>query len=104
MRSSKPMPVSSEAFGWEIRGTARPRSGRSSMRVSSIASYIAQGFQQCGRAVTGGTRSARFDRGFFIDPTVFVDVTPDMTIAKEEICGPVVTAQSYENEDDAIRI
>ena len=69
-----------------------------------ILSYIAHGVEQGGRIVIGGGRSARFDRGFFIEPTVFVNVTPDMTIAREEIFGPVVTIQGYDDEDEAVRI
>ena len=69
-----------------------------------ILSYIAHGVEQGGRIVIGGGRSARFDRGFFIDPTVFVNVTSDMAIAREEIFGPVVTIQGYDDEDEAIRI
>ena len=44
------------------------------------------------------------DRGFYVRPTVFSEVTPDMTIAQEEIFGPVLVIQPYDDEDDAVRI
>ncbi|KOG87721.1 aldehyde dehydrogenase, partial [Streptomyces varsoviensis] len=42
--------------------------------------------------------------GYYVSPTVFADVTPEMTIAQEEIFGPVVSILKYEDEDDALRI
>jgi aldehyde dehydrogenase (NAD+) len=69
-----------------------------------ILAYIAQGVEEGGRVVLGGGRAARFDRGYFIEPTIFVDVTSPMTIAREEIFGPVVTIQGYTDENDAVRI
>ena len=44
------------------------------------------------------------DRGYFVRPTVFSEVTPEMTIAQEEIFGPVLAIQPYDGEDDAVRI
>jgi hypothetical protein len=52
----------------------------------------------------GGSRSARFDRGFFVEPTIFADVAPDMKIAREEIFGPVVTILGYDDVGEAIKI
>ena len=69
-----------------------------------ILGYIAQGVEEGGRIVLGGGRAAGFDRGYFIEPTIFVDVTSHMTISREEIFGPVVTIQGYADEDDAVRI
>ncbi|PLK22818.1 aldehyde dehydrogenase family protein [Porphyrobacter sp. TH134] len=57
------------------------------------------------RLVTGGPeRPAGLTRGYYVAPTVFADVTPDMTIAREEIFGPVVTIHRYRDEYDAVRI
>jgi aldehyde dehydrogenase (NAD+) len=54
---------------------------------------------------TGGAgRPQGFNRGYFIRPTVFGDVTSDMTIAKDEIFGPVLSMMTYETEDEAIAI
>ena len=47
---------------------------------------------------------AGLDKGFYVEPTVFMDVTNDMTIAREEIFGPVLVVIAYDDEDDAVRI
>jgi aldehyde dehydrogenase (NAD+) len=52
--------------------------------------------------VLGGGRPKGFDRGWFVEPTVFNDVQTNMTIAKEEIFGPVVSFITYKSVDDAI--
>ena len=51
----------------------------------------------------GGGRSADCE-GYFVDPTIFDHVTPDMTIAREEIFGPVLSVLTFDTEDEAIRI
>jgi aldehyde dehydrogenase (NAD+) len=45
-----------------------------------------------------------FNRGHYVRPTVFADVTPDMTIAKEEIFGPVLSILNYDTEEEAVEI
>jgi acyl-CoA reductase-like NAD-dependent aldehyde dehydrogenase len=50
----------------------------------------------------GGTGG--FNRGYFVEPTIFQDVTPDMTIAQEEIFGPVISVIRYRDDDHAIEI
>jgi acyl-CoA reductase-like NAD-dependent aldehyde dehydrogenase len=58
-----------------------------------------------GGLIWGGTgRPSGLDKGFFVKPTVFADVSHDMTIAREEIFGPVLSIMPYEDEDDAVRI
>ncbi|MBV8692301.1 MAG: aldehyde dehydrogenase family protein, partial [Actinobacteria bacterium] len=52
----------------------------------------------------GGGRPAHLDKGFFVEPTLFVDVDNSMTIAQEEIFGPVLVVIPFEDEDDAVRI
>ncbi|MCJ9672749.1 aldehyde dehydrogenase family protein, partial [Neorhizobium sp. SHOUNA12B] len=52
----------------------------------------------------GGGRPAGLDRGYFIEPTVFTDVTMDMKIAQEEIFGPVVSIISYKDDNEAANI
>ena len=69
-----------------------------------ILGFIGEGVDEGGRIVLGGGRPSAFSQGFFIEPTVFVDVTPQMTIAREEIFGPVVTIQGYADEDEAVRL
>jgi acyl-CoA reductase-like NAD-dependent aldehyde dehydrogenase len=73
-------------------------------QMDRVLSYIDSGLAEGARLVIGGKRAAGFERGFFIEPTVFTDVLPEMTIAREEIFGPVVTIQPYDSVEDAVRI
>ncbi|HEX4431627.1 MAG TPA: aldehyde dehydrogenase [Frankiaceae bacterium] len=69
-----------------------------------VLGYIEKGKEQGARVVTGGGRPADQDRGWFVSPTVFADVDNHMTIAEEEIFGPVLSVISYDGPDDAVRI
>jgi len=69
-----------------------------------VLSYIEKGKAEGARLVLGGGTPAHLSKGYYIEPTVFMDVTNDMTIAQEEIFGPVLAVISYEDEEDAIRI
>ena len=70
-----------------------------------VRSYIQKGIDEGATLVTGGVEPPEgLDTGYFIQPTVFADVDPDMTIAQEEIFGPVLSIIPYEDEEDAIRI
>ena len=74
-------------------------------QFNSVQHHIQIGLDEGGRLVTGGLgRPEGFDRGFFCKPTVMADVTPDMTLAKEEIFGPVLVVMPYQTEDEALRI
>ncbi|MEV0980248.1 aldehyde dehydrogenase family protein [Streptomyces sp. NPDC049915] len=68
-----------------------------------VLGYIEKGIAEGARLVAGCPESPR-ERGYFVSPTVFADVTPDMTIAQEEIFGPVLSILRYDDEDDALRI
>ncbi|MDX3532295.1 aldehyde dehydrogenase family protein [Streptomyces sp. ID05-39B] len=68
-----------------------------------VRGYIEQGVAEGARLVAGGTETPH-ERGWFVSPTVFADVTPEMTIAQEEIFGPVLSILRYEDEEDALRI
>ena len=68
-----------------------------------VRGYIEQGVKEGARIVAGGAE-APLDQGYYVSPTVFADVTPHMTIAQEEIFGPVLSILSYEDEADALRI
>ncbi|WP_326776522.1 aldehyde dehydrogenase family protein [Streptomyces sp. NBC_01445] len=68
-----------------------------------VRGYIEKGVAEGARLVAGGPEAPR-ERGYFVSPTVFADVTPEMTIAQEEIFGPVVSIIRYEDEDEALRI
>jgi acyl-CoA reductase-like NAD-dependent aldehyde dehydrogenase len=73
-------------------------------QMDSVLGYIDGGLAEGARLVTGGKRAAGFERGFFIEPTVFTDVLPEMAIAREEIFGPVVIVQPYDDIEDAVRL
>ena len=67
--------------------------------------YIHKGIEEGAKLVAGGAeRPEGLDKGYFVQPTVFSDVTPDMTIAQEEIFGPVLSIMPYDTEDEAIEI
>ncbi|WP_030848420.1 aldehyde dehydrogenase family protein [Streptomyces sp. NRRL S-475] len=68
-----------------------------------VRGYVEKGVAEGARLVAGGPEAPR-ERGYFVAPTVFADVTPDMTIAQEEIFGPVLSILRYEDEEDALRI
>ena len=62
--------------------------------------YVTVGKKEGARCVTGGTRVG--DRGYFVAPTLFADVTDEMTIAKEEIFGPVMSVLRFKNTDEIV--
>jgi aldehyde dehydrogenase (NAD+) len=68
-----------------------------------VRGYIEKGVEEGARLVAGGPE-APLGVGYYVSPTVFADVTPGMTIAQEEIFGPVVSILKYEDEDDALAI
>jgi aldehyde dehydrogenase (NAD+) len=70
-----------------------------------VQSYIRKGIEEGAEVLVGGEGHPKgLEEGYFVKPTVFVNVTNDMTIAREEIFGPVLSVITYETEDDAIRI
>ncbi|MEV6398798.1 aldehyde dehydrogenase family protein [Streptomyces sp. NPDC051907] len=68
-----------------------------------VRGYIEKGVAEGARIVAGGPEAPQ-DKGYYVQPTVFADVTPEMAIAQEEIFGPVVSLLKYEDEEDALRI
>ncbi len=77
----------------------------SDVQRERVRGYIRKGVEEGARLVTGGEEApAGPDRGYFVRPTVFSDVRTDMTIAQEEIFGPVLTILPYDDEEDAVRI
>ena len=70
-----------------------------------VRGYIRKGVEEGAKLVAGGEDPPEgLDRGFYVSPTVFSEVTPEMTIAQEEIFGPVLAIMPYDDEDDAVRI
>lgn len=74
----------------------------SQVQFDRIMGYIEEGKAAGAKVVTGGKRVG--SKGFYIEPTIFSDVTGDMSIVQEEIFGPVCTVQKFENEEEAIRL
>ncbi|MBO9602743.1 MAG: aldehyde dehydrogenase [Novosphingobium sp.] len=71
-------------------------------QLDRVQGYIEKGKAEGAKLALGGGRPADLNRGFFIEPTIFTDVDPDMTIAREEIFGPVVSFIEYGDEADMI--
>ncbi len=70
-----------------------------------VRNYIRKGIEEGATLVTGGAEQPEgLENGYFVRPTVFADVSNQMTIAREEIFGPVLSIIPYEDEDDAVRI
>lgn len=75
------------------------------VQYEKILRMIEIGIEEGARLVAGGIEKPEgCEKGYYVKPTVFADVTNDMTIAKEEIFGPVLSIIKYENEDEAIEI
>ncbi|MFB7108229.1 aldehyde dehydrogenase family protein [Streptomyces sp. NPDC056291] len=72
-------------------------------QAARVRGYIEKGVAEGARLVAGGPESPR-ERGYFVSPTVLADVTPEMTVAQEEIFGPVLSILRYDDEEDALRI
>ena len=89
-----------------------PREGKaklgplvSEVQRDRVRSYIKKGIDEGATLVTGGAEAPEgLEKGYFVRPTVFANVRNDMTIAREEIFGPVLSIIPYEDEDDAVRI
>jgi aldehyde dehydrogenase (NAD+) len=77
----------------------------SQKQYERIQSYIRQGIEEGAEVLVGGEgRPEGLQAGYFVKPTVFVNVKNDMTIAREEIFGPVLSVIAYDTEDEAIAI
>jgi len=69
-----------------------------------VLGLIETGKREGARLVVGGGRPAHLEKGYYVEPTLFVDVDPDSTIAQNEIFGPVLVVIPYDDDDDAVRI
>jgi len=69
-----------------------------------VASYIAQGLTAGATAVVGGAAGVADHGGYFVRPTIFTGVRSDMTIAQEEIFGPVLSVMEFDDEDEAVAL
>ena len=71
------------------------------IQYKRVMDYIEQG-KKDGELVTGGVRWG--DKGLFVEPTIFKNTPSDAQISKEEVFGPVVTVQTFKNEDEAVQL
>jgi aldehyde dehydrogenase (NAD+) len=77
----------------------------SQKQYERVQSYIRKGIEEGAEVLVGGEgRPEGLKAGFFVKPTVFVNVNNDMTIAREEIFGPVLSVIAYDSEDEAVSI
>jgi aldehyde dehydrogenase (NAD+) len=77
----------------------------SQKQYERVESYIRKGIEEGAEVLVGGEGHPKgLEAGYFVKPTVFVNVRNDMTIAQEEIFGPVLCVIAYGSEDEAIRI
>ncbi len=77
----------------------------SEAQFDKIQDLIKTGIDEGARLIAGGLgRPDGHKRGYFVRPTVFADVTPDMTVARDEIFGPVLSIMAFDSEDDAVQI
>ncbi|KAJ6539257.1 NAD-aldehyde dehydrogenase [Mycena capillaripes] len=74
----------------------------SKTQYDRVWSYIEAGKKEGAKVVLGGTK--RPGKGFFVDPTIFTDINPDMKIVKEEIFGPVLSIGRFKTEEEAITL
>jgi aldehyde dehydrogenase (NAD+) len=69
-----------------------------------VLDYIEQGRKEGATLAAGGGRPAGLTTGFYVEPTIFSNVSPEMVIAQEEIFGPVLSIIPYDSEADGVRI
>ncbi|MBM4265434.1 MAG: aldehyde dehydrogenase family protein [Deltaproteobacteria bacterium] len=75
----------------------------SSEQLERVSGYLASGKKEGAKVATGGGRPKGLDRGYFVSPTVFTDVKPEMKVVGEEIFGPVVCAIPFRDPEDVVR-
>jgi len=73
-------------------------------QLERIEHYVRKGVEEGARLVLGGKRNPQAGTGYFFSPTIFTDVTNTMTIAREEIFGPVISVIRFKDEEEALRL
>ena len=97
--------AASFTVGDPLEGKAKLGPMVSSKQQQRVRDYIAKGVEEGAELLCGGPEQpAGLDKGYYVQPTVFGRVTPQMTIAREEIFGPVLSIMSYQGEEEALRI
>ncbi|MFN2383473.1 MAG: aldehyde dehydrogenase [Gemmatimonadota bacterium] len=89
-------------IGDPLEKTTRIGAIVSEKQMQTVLGYIETGRAEGARVVTGGGRATDAGPGYFVEPTVFDDVTPEMTIAREEIFGPVLATLAFDDVDEVI--
>lgn len=87
---------------WDVSTQIGPLASR--RQLDRVLGYIETGRNEGARITTGGGRHPQLNAGFYVEPTVFAGVTSDMTIAREEIFGPVVSILAYDDIDHAVAL
>ncbi len=108
-RYDEGMAIMEEAFGNVPYGDPTDPGNFQGPQISAVQrdrvmGYIDRGVEEGARLVAGGKRPPQFDKGYYVEPTLFADVDNSMTIAREEIFGPVLVVVPFEDDDDAVRI
>jgi acyl-CoA reductase-like NAD-dependent aldehyde dehydrogenase len=76
----------------------------SAAQLKRVQAHVNRALDDGAKVVTGGGRPAGLDTGFYFEPTILTEVTPDATIAQEEVFGPVLSVLRYNGDEDAVRI
>jgi acyl-CoA reductase-like NAD-dependent aldehyde dehydrogenase len=76
----------------------------SQKQLDRVLNYIKIGKKEGAEVVAGGKRAGQFEKGYFLEPTVFRNMSPEMRIFQEEIFGPVVGIMTFKTEEEAIRL
>jgi aldehyde dehydrogenase (NAD+) len=76
----------------------------SALQRERVLGYIEKGKEEGARLVFGGGRPSHLEKGYFVEPTLFADVDNSMSIAREEIFGPVLVVVPFDDDDDAVRV
>jgi aldehyde dehydrogenase (NAD+) len=108
-RYAEAVDLAGEAFAGVTYGDPTDASNLMGPLVSQkqrerVLGYIESGKEQGARLVTGGGTPSHLPKGWYVEPTLFADVDNSMTIAQEEIFGPVLVMIPFEDDDDAVRI
>jgi aldehyde dehydrogenase (NAD+) len=100
--------IASGFAGWSYGDPTDPSNMQgpqiSRRQQDRVLGYIDKGRAEGARVVTGGGIPPHLPKGFYVEPTLFADVDNSMTIAQEEIFGPVLVVIPYQDDDDAVRI
>jgi aldehyde dehydrogenase (NAD+) len=76
----------------------------SALQRERVLGHIERGKAEGARVVVGGGRPAHLDKGYYVEPTLFADVENTMSIAQQEIFGPVLVVVPFDDDDDAVRV